>query len=81
MFSYLDLFDKVIIFPMTMVKEFVGNNSIYIVRILGAFASFFLVGLYLILRDVGPDGAWTYYMFFAVGVVMLIYDEDFIQTI
>ena len=67
-------------FPMTMVKEFnLGNNSIYIVRILGAFVStFFLVGLYLISRDVGPDGAWTYYsMFFVVGVVMLIYDAGF----
>ena len=67
-------------FPMTMVKEFnLGNNSIYIVRILGAFVStFFLVGLYLIFRDVGPDGAWTYYsMFFVVGVVMLIYDSGF----
>ena len=65
---------------MTMVKEFnLGNNSIYIVRILGAFVStFFLVGLYLIFRDVGPDGAWTYYsMFFVVGVVMLIYDVGF----
>ena len=67
-------------FPMTMVKEFnLGNNSIYIVRILGAFVStFFLVGLYLIFRDVGPDGAWTYYsMFFVVGVIMLIYDAGF----
>lgn len=67
-------------FPMTMVKEFnLGNNSIYIIRILGAFVStFFLVGLYLIFRDVGPDGAWTYYsMFFVVGVVMLIYDAGF----
>lgn len=67
-------------FPITMVKEFnLGNNSIYIVRILGAFVStFFLVGLYLIFRDVGPDGAWTYYsMFFVVGVVMLIYDAGF----
>ena len=67
-------------FPMTMVKEFnLGNNSIYIVRILGAFVfTFFLVGLYLIFRDVGPDGAWTYYsMFFVVGVVMLIYDAGF----
>ncbi len=67
-------------FPMTMVKEFnLGNNSIYIVRILGAFVStFFLVGVYLIFRDVGPDGAWTYYsMFFVVGVVMLIYDAGF----
>ena len=67
-------------FPMTMVKEFnLENNSIYIVRILGAFVStFFLVGLYLIFRDVGPDGAWTYYsMFFVVGVVMLIYDAGF----
>ena len=67
-------------FPMTMVKEFnLGNNSIYIVRTLGAFVStFFLVGLYLIFRDVGPDGAWTYYsMFFVVGVVMLIYDAGF----
>ena len=67
-------------FPMTMVKEFnLGNNSIYIVRILGAFVStFFLVGLYLIFRDVGPDGAWTYYsMFFVVGVLMLIYDAGF----
>ena len=67
-------------FPMTMVKEFnLGNNSIYIIRILGAFVStFFLVGLYLIFRDVGPDGAWTYYsMFFVVGVIMLIYDAGF----
>ena len=69
-----------LLFPMTMVKEFnLGNNSIYIVRILGAFVStFFLVGLYLIFRDVGPDGAWTYYsMFFVVGVLMLIYDAGF----
>ena len=67
-------------FPMTMVKEFnLGNNSIYIVRILGAFVStFFLVGLYLIFRDVGPEGAWTYYsMFFVVGVIMFIYDLGF----
>ena len=69
-----------LLFPMTMVKEFnLGDNSIYIVRILGAFVStFFLVGLYLIFRDVGPDGAWTYYsMFFVVGVIMLIYDAGF----
>ena len=67
-------------FPMTMVKEFnLGESSIYIVRILGAFVStFFLVGLYLIFRDVGPDGAWTYYsMFFVVGFIMLIYDTGF----
>ena len=49
--------------PEGMVKEFnMDQSSVYIVRVLGTFvAPFFLIGIYLIFRPNGPEGAWVYY--------------------
>ena len=57
-FSYRALFA-----PDGMAKEFnMDKSSIYIIRVLGAFITpFFLIGVYLIFRPSGPEGAWAYY--------------------
>ena len=63
--------------PKGMVSEFnMDNSSVYIIRIFGTFiASFFLIGIYMIFRPNGPEGAWVYYnLIFIIGVLMFIYD-------
>ena len=66
--------------PDGMAKEFnMDKSSIYIIRVLGAFITpFFLIGIYLIFRPNGPEGAWAYYnLIFLLGLILLIYDTTF----
>ncbi len=63
--------------PEGMVKEFnMDQSSVYIVRVLGTFVSpFFLIGIYLIFRPNGPEGAWVYYnLIFINFVILSVYD-------
>ena len=60
-----------------MVKEFnMDESSIYISRCFGTFiASFFLIGIYMIFRPNGPEGAFIYYnLIFLLGLFLFIYD-------
>ena len=66
--------------PDGMAKEFnMDKSSIYIIRVLGAFITpFFLIGIYLIFRSNGPEGAWAYYnLIFLLGLILSIYDTTF----
>ena len=51
-------------------------SSVYIIRIFGTFiTSFFLIGIYLMFRPNGLEGAWVFYnLIFIIGVLMFIYD-------
>ena len=63
--------------PEGMAKEFnMDQSSVYIVRVLGTFvAPFFLIGIYLILRPNGPEGAWVYYnLIFINFIILSVYD-------
>ncbi len=63
--------------PERMAKEFnMDQSSVYIVRVLGTFvAPFFLIGIYLIFRPNGPEGAWVYYnLIFINFVILSVYD-------
>ena len=63
--------------PEGMVKEFnMDQSSVYIVRVLGTFvAPVFLIGIYLIFRPNGPEGAWVYYnLIFINFVILSVYD-------
>ena len=63
--------------PEGMVKEFnMDQSCVYIVRVLGTFvAPFFLIGIYLIFRPNGPEGAWVYYnLIFINFVILSVYD-------
>jgi len=74
-FSFRSLFA-----PDGMAKEFsMDKSSIYIIRVLGAFITpFFLIGVYLIFRPNGPEGAWAYYnLIFLLGLILSIYDTTF----
>ena len=74
-FSFRSLFA-----PDGMAKEFsMDKSSIYIIRVLGAFITpFFLIGIYLIFRPNGPEGAWAYYnLIFLLGLILSIYDTTF----
>ena len=66
--------------PKGMAKEFnMDQSSVYMVRVLGTFvAPFFLIGVYLIFRPNGPEGAWVYYnLIFINFVILSIYDTTF----
>ncbi len=66
--------------PAGMAKEFnMDQSSVYMVRVLGTFvAPFFLIGVYLIFRPNGPEGAWVYYnLIFINFVILSIYDTTF----
>ena len=66
--------------PEGMTKEFnMDQSSVYMVRVLGTFvAPFFLIGVYLIFRPNGPEGAWVYYnLIFINFVILSIYDTTF----
>ena len=66
--------------PEGMAKEFnMDQSSVYMVRVLGTFvAPFFLIGIYLIFRPNGPEGAWVYYnLIFINFVILSIYDTTF----
>jgi len=71
-FAFRSLFS-----PKGMSSEFnMDVSSVYIIRIFGTFiTSFFLIGVYLIFRPNGPEGAWVFYnLIFIIGVLMFIYD-------
>ena len=55
------------------------KRQVYIIRILGAFITpFFLIGIYLVFRPNGPEGAWAYYnLIFILGLILSIYDTLF----
>ena len=66
--------------PEGMAKEFnMDQSSVYMVRVLGTFvAPFFLIGVYLIFRPNGPEGAWVYdNLIFINFVILSIYDTTF----
>ena len=71
-FSY-----RALLAPYGMVKEFnMDESSIYIIRCFVTFiASFFLIGIYMIFRPNGPEGAFIYYnLIFLLGLFLFIYD-------
>jgi len=71
---------RALLSPHGMVQEFnMDKSSIYIIRVLGAFiTSFFLIGIYLVFRPNGPEGAWAYYnLIFIFGIILSIYDVMF----
>ena len=71
-FSYRSLLT-----PHGMAKEFnMDESSIYIIRCFGTFiTSFFLIGIYMVIRPNGPEGAFIYYnLIFLLGLFLFIYD-------
>ena len=75
LFTYRTLFA-----PHGLVKEWnLDANSGYIIRALGCFiAPFFLIGVYLLFRSAGPEGAWLYYnLVFLLGLFLTIYDTSY----
>ena len=71
-FSYRSL-----LVPHGMAKEFnMDESSIYIIRCFGTFiTSFFLIGIYMVIRPNGPEGAFIYYnLIFLLGLFLFIYD-------
>ena len=71
---------RILFAPAGLAKEFnMDKSSIYIIRVLGAFITpFFLIGIYLIFRPNGPEGAWAYYnLIFLLGLILSIYDTTF----
>ena len=71
-FSY-----RALLVPHGMAKEFnMDESSIYIIRCFGTFiSSFFLIGIYIIFRPNGPEGAFIYYnLIFLLGLFLFIYD-------
>ena len=66
--------------PEGLVKEFnVDRSAIYLIRFIGTFAfGFFLIGIYIIFRQGGPEGAWVYFnLIFIIAVAQLIYESMF----
>ena len=66
--------------PGGLVKEFnVDRSGIYLIRFIGTFAfGFFLMGIYLIFRPGGPEGAWMYYnLICIVAAAQLLYESLF----
>ena len=66
--------------PQGMAQEFnMDKSSVYIIRVLGTFITpFFLIGIYLVFRPNGPEGAWAYYnLIFILGLILSIYDTLF----
>ena len=71
---------RALLSPYGMAQEFnMDKSSIYIIRVLGTFiTSFFLIGIYLVFRPNGPEGAWAYYnLIFIFGLILSIYDIMF----
>ena len=66
--------------PEGLVKEFnLDRNAIYLIRFIGTFAfGFFLIGIYIIFRSGGPEGAWVYYnLIFIIAAAQLLYESLF----
>ena len=63
--------------PEGLVKEFnVDRSGIYLIRFIGTFAfGFFLMGIYIIFRSGGPEGAWVYFnLIFIIAAAQLLYE-------
>ena len=66
--------------PEGLVKEFnVDRSGIYLIRFIGTFAfGFFFMGIYIIFRPDGPEGAWVYFnLIFIIAVAQLLYESLF----
>ena len=66
--------------PEGLVKEFnVDRSAIYLIRFIGTFAFvFFFMGIYLIFRPGGPEGAWMYYnLICIIAAAQLLYESLF----
>ena len=66
--------------PEGLVKEFnVDRSAIYLIRFIGTFAfGFFLIGIYIIFRPGGPEGAWVYFnLIFIISAAQLLYESLF----
>jgi len=66
--------------PEGLVKEFnIDRSGIYLIRFIGTFAfGFFLMGIYIIFRSGGPEGAWMYYnLIFIIAAAQLVYESLF----
>ena len=66
--------------PEGLVKEFnVDRSGIYLIRFIGTFAfGFFFMGIYIIFRPGGPEGAWVYYnLIFIIAAAQLCYESLF----
>ena len=66
--------------PEGLVKEFnLDRSAIYLIRFIGTFAfGFFFMGLYIIFRPGGPEGAWVYYnLIFIIAAAQLCYESLF----
>ena len=66
--------------PEGLVKEFkVDRSGIYLIRFIGTFAfGFFFMGIYIIFRSSGPEGAWVYFnLIFIIAAAQLVYESLF----
>ena len=64
--------------PEGLVKEFnVDKSGIYLMRFIGTFAfGFFFMGIYIIFRSGGPEGAWVYFnLIFIIAAAQLVYES------
>ena len=66
--------------PEGLVKEFnVDRSGIYLIRFIGTFAfGFLFMGIYIIFRSGGPEGAWVYFnLIFIIAAAQLLYESLF----
>ena len=66
--------------PRGLTAEFnTGEDSIYLVRVVGTFAlSIFLIGVYILFRPNGPTGTWVFFnLIFLLGLFQTLYDMAF----
>ena len=66
--------------PRGLAAEFnTGEDSIYLVRVVGTFAlSIFLIGIYILFRSNGPTGTWVFFnLIFLLGLFQTLYDTAF----
>jgi len=71
---------RIIFAPEGLVKEFnVDRSGIYLIRFVGTFAfGFLFMGIYLLFRPGGPEGAWVYYnLIFIIAAAQLLYESLF----
>ena len=71
---------RCIFYPHGLAAEFnTGQDSIYLVRVVGTFAlSIFIIGLYILFRPTGPTGTWVFFnMIFLLGLFQALYDTAF----
>ena len=71
---------RIFFVPEGLVKEFnVDRSAIYLIRFIGTFAfGFFFMGIYILFRPGGPEGAWVYFnLIFIIAVAQLVYESLF----